>query len=643
MGKLVVPENVKLSNPTEAIYSLIDSPSRSRSPAKLNYKPPTPPRSFKRKSSPKSYNSPPPATHISTPTLSSSSASNYSSNSPYQPVAKPTYKPTTYSAPYKASYATNYYNPEENDQMNSYDSNSQDSYHIPGANPPPPEVYPNPRNPSPTFSDSRNGSNPPYNNPPPDYIPTTNTSTYDTGKSSRKYSGYDEPPVVPPPPDYSVPPPTEDYRPFYSSNNLTVPPLLGEDCPPTNVNGLDSFLQSENSLNEDSSAPAQMGSGSGFSSFMGNLNLPFDFQKGLFSESCDDTPASPPLEGLDDNTSHYFSDSNQEGGKPIEVINRTKQPDLSEILKAISMQPPPAPRGDLEIPTVPPITLPPPPLPPTTLAEPPLLPPKFPTWGQGDNWPDTPASPPLYEKSGFGGPAEFEEPDSLTLGDTDTDMRSVRVQGDIDHRNLISLTSSPRDENPWANNQDTDYRKMALAPKRGTQDVNVESVDMEMSSDEEMDTESKTQTQTSVSFSLAPSVKPLVDSPLKEREEPKKKLLSVTLTPPPKLPEPPPLPDVDEIFTEINETKKLTPPPLPPPVPPSLVQQIPTLQEPNAPRGPFPPRFNNPRPRFPQWQNNQSPRPRQPPMVGPRFRPDGNFRGRPPWFRGNRPPRFGGW
>lgn len=32
--------------------------------------------------------------------------------------------------------------------------------------------------------------------------------------------------------------------------------------------------------------------------------------------------------------------------------------------------------------------------------QPPLLPSKFPTWGQPD-WVDTPASPPLYEKSGF--------------------------------------------------------------------------------------------------------------------------------------------------------------------------------------------------------------------------------------------------
>lgn len=60
----------------------------------------------------------------------------------------------------------------------------------------------------------------------------------------------------------------------------------------------------------------------------------------------------------------------------------------------------------------------------------------------------------------FAGPiVELEESESMVLGDTDTDLRGLGLQGDIDHRNLISLTSSPRDEPPWpANQQDTDYR-----------------------------------------------------------------------------------------------------------------------------------------------------------------------------------------
>lgn len=84
------------------------------------------------------------------------------------------------------------------------------------------------------------------------------------------------------------------------------------------------------------------------------------------------------------------------------MINRTKQPDLSEILKAIGIQG--LTRGKVGSPP----SVPPPPLPPTALEEgrdkpwsqPPLLPPKFPTWGQ-NSWPDTPASPPLYEKTGY--------------------------------------------------------------------------------------------------------------------------------------------------------------------------------------------------------------------------------------------------
>lgn len=87
MGTLVVPEKLELSrSPPAQIYSLLESPVDSPKQKKFAYKPPTPPRSLKRKASPKTYQSPPPAAYVSrsTPTLSSSSASNYSSNSPYQ-------------------------------------------------------------------------------------------------------------------------------------------------------------------------------------------------------------------------------------------------------------------------------------------------------------------------------------------------------------------------------------------------------------------------------------------------------------------------------------------------------------------------------------------------------------------------------
>lgn len=206
-----------------------------------------------------------------------------------------------------------------------------------------------------------------------------------------------------------------------------------------------------------------------------------------------------------------------------------------------------------------------------------------------------------------------------------------------------------------------------LAPKRATQDVNMESVDMEMSSEEETETDAVKASST-VSFSLMSHNKPLLESPLKERDEPKtKKLLHINISSPPKLMEPPPLPDVDDIFMEIeNNVKskdvrnsKIPSPPLPPPMPSStpplanahpmpIGQEVPVLTPGlpfhQRPRGGFNPRFNSPRPRFPHWQNNHNNmRPRQPPMTGPRFRPDG-FRGRPPWFRGApRPPRFAGW
>lgn len=190
---------------------------------------------------------------------------------------------------------------------------------------------------------------------------------------------------------------------------------------------------------------------------------------------------------------------------------------------------------------------------------------------------------------------------------------------------------------------------------------------MEMSSEEETDADALKST-SSVSFSLTSQNKPLLESPLKEREEPKaKKLLQINISPPPKMMEPPPLPDVDEIFFEIEnsvkseevQNSKIPSPPLPPVMsspPPATTQSVQVGQEVpvlspgftfhQRPRGGFNPRFNNPRQRFPNWQNNHNNmRPRQLPMTGPRYRPEG-FRGRPPWFRGGvprPPPRFAGW
>lgn len=287
IGTTVVPEILQLNSSTKGYTPR--SPKDSRQRRKMGYKPPTPPRSFKKKSSPKiHHSSSPPAPYIpsTTPTLSSSSASNYSSHSQYQqPVTKAgalVSDTATYSIPsvtYTSSAAypapdepySALYNPED-EQSNSYSTPSPESYHIPGANPPPPSSFMNPppptdyplmaRNPSPTDNYQQSGN---------EYEPARNFSPT-TGINER---GGDYPiPLGIPLPDYSLPPPSSnEYKPFYSSNNLAMPPLLGEDFPPTATSSLDRFLQgsNENSQNGPSA-------GAGFSSFMGNLNLPFEFQ-----------------------------------------------------------------------------------------------------------------------------------------------------------------------------------------------------------------------------------------------------------------------------------------------------------------------------------------------------------------------------
>ncbi|XP_011703573.1 PREDICTED: uncharacterized protein LOC105459332 [Wasmannia auropunctata] len=121
---------------------------------------------------------------------------------------------------------------------------------------------------------------------------------------------------------------------------------------------------------------------------------------------------------------------------------------------------------------------------------------------------ETPESPPMYEKAGFAEPVEYNEPqpqESLnTTGDVDHRVipmpmtrenqlpyRLIKA-GDVDHRNLISLTGSPanhhnlgdsslsvlpNNNNLWSTS-DQDYRRH-MQPG----DI-VESVDMEMSDDE---------------------------------------------------------------------------------------------------------------------------------------------------------------
>ncbi|XP_012276168.1 uncharacterized protein LOC105697431 isoform X2 [Orussus abietinus] len=134
--------------------------------------------------------------------------------------------------------------------------------------------------------------------------------------------------------------------------------------------------------------------------------------------------------------------------------------------------------------------------------------------GKSDILSETPESPPMYEKSGFQDPVEYNDTqpqESLLSSSSDVDHRmiplpmSVESQlshrlakaADVDHRNLISLTGSPANHHQlpiqsvnaplmpalpnnagmWPTG-DQDYRQQ-LQPG----DI-VESVDMEMSDDE---------------------------------------------------------------------------------------------------------------------------------------------------------------
>ncbi|XP_066590062.1 uncharacterized protein [Prorops nasuta] len=127
---------------------------------------------------------------------------------------------------------------------------------------------------------------------------------------------------------------------------------------------------------------------------------------------------------------------------------------------------------------------------------------------------ETPESPPMYEKSAFREPVQYDEPqppEPLLSSAADVDHRIIPMpmagenqlpyrlmkNADVDHRNLISLTGSPANHNNsdstlggisnnnslWST-EDQDYRQHVQPG-----DI-VESVDMEMS-DEESDNKQK--------------------------------------------------------------------------------------------------------------------------------------------------------
>ncbi|XP_068980892.1 uncharacterized protein [Bombus flavifrons] len=128
--------------------------------------------------------------------------------------------------------------------------------------------------------------------------------------------------------------------------------------------------------------------------------------------------------------------------------------------------------------------------------------------GKNEILSETPESPPMYEKTGFTDPVEYDDSqpqESLlsTAGDVDHRVIPIPITvenqlpyrlmkaADVDHRNLISLTGSP------ANHNVNDNSMNALANSNnlwstGDQDYRqhmqpgdiVESVDMEMSDDE---------------------------------------------------------------------------------------------------------------------------------------------------------------
>ncbi|XP_034940360.1 uncharacterized protein [Chelonus insularis] len=135
--------------------------------------------------------------------------------------------------------------------------------------------------------------------------------------------------------------------------------------------------------------------------------------------------------------------------------------------------------------------------------------------GKGPILTETPESPPLYEKSSFREPVQYNDPQTqepILSSAADVDHRVISIPmptdahlphrlmkgADVDHRNLISLTGSPANsaansesvvpvsnsDGLWSNT-DQDYRQQVQPG-----DI-VESVDMEMSDEETEGTKQK--------------------------------------------------------------------------------------------------------------------------------------------------------
>ena len=250
----------------------------------------------------------------------------------------------------------------------------------------------------------------------------------------------------------------------------------------------------------------------------------------------------------------------------------------------LPVPPPPMP-SDFQLPPSSPssVPVPPPPMPPNMFDNHSqdsrereewntALPPKFPTWRDtaesnwaredsnaqdGGEWMpalpvpkvpppplpqslETPESPPSFEKEPFREPVEYDDTglnrSSIMSGDVDhrsfmghsstskdVDHRILnnRFKKDVDHRNLISLTGSPRELQPpplppalWGD-VDQDYRTTTTPKQTRPGDI-VESVDMEMSDDESERHHDKGR-----SREQSPAKRPQShpESPIKERDE----------------------------------------------------------------------------------------------------------------------------
>ncbi|XP_026276194.1 regulation of nuclear pre-mRNA domain-containing protein 2 isoform X3 [Frankliniella occidentalis] len=213
-------------------------------------------------------------------------------------------------------------------------------------------------------------------------------------------------------------------------------------------------------------------------------------------------------------------------------------------------------------------------------------------------------SPPSFEKESFRQPVEYD--DTVHNRKSDVDHRSFlshssspkdvdhrilnnRFKKDVDHRNLISLTGSPRELQPpplppnlWGD-VDQDYRTPPPSKQQSRPGDNVESVDMEMSDEEEIErhqdkgrSREHSPSKKSVGGSQAP------ESPIKDREElgksrsphlpnpskttPQRFNVPPPTTRPPFPPPPRPLfPDAQFAPSLGGDFNKFSMPPIPPP------------------------------------------------------------------------------